>query len=357
MEKPPYSDVPKPMEHHGVADQPEIRRSREVIIIGGGLAGLSAAIYLGRALRDVLIIDAGESLALWEPEVQNYLGFESIDGRDLLRRGREQALCYGADILHEEVERVWKEGERFRIKAKKTSFDAGRLLLTTGVYHLPPKIPSVDDCVGKSIFFCKDCDGYRVQGKRVIIAGHNNSAVQYALGIMAFTECVMLLTNGEVPSWDKEHERWLRTYEIPIYNGKIHQVEHDNGCIASVTLADGRNLAADCLFTTRGDVCHNSLAQQLGAELDNDGQVMVDADQRTNVFGLYSAGCVTPANCQMIIAAGDGALAAQTINTDLFHEALSNGSLLEHRHGQIARGRTEPLLLFRTDRSISDRAC
>ena len=90
------------MEHDQVPELPEISRSREVIIIGGGLAGLSAAIYLGRALRDVLVIDAGESLAIWEPEVQNYLGFpECIDGRELLRRGREQALKYGAEFIRE----------------------------------------------------------------------------------------------------------------------------------------------------------------------------------------------------------------------------------------------------------------
>src|SRR5438045_3637521 len=98
MEKPPYSELPKPMPRHEAPDVPGISKSREVIVIGGGLAGLSAAIYLGRALRDVLVIDAGESLALWEPEVQNYLGFpDCIEGRELLRRGRAQALRYGAE--------------------------------------------------------------------------------------------------------------------------------------------------------------------------------------------------------------------------------------------------------------------
>src|SRR5687768_16670728 len=191
MTKPPYSELPKPMEHHEVPEPPDISRSREVIIIGGGLAGLSAAIYLGRALRDVLIIDAGESLAIWEPEVQNYLGFpECIDGRELLKRGREQALKYGAETIHEEVDRLAVENGVFRVQAKKSSFEARRLLLATGVYHLPPKIPCVNECVGKSMFFCKDCDGYRVQGKNVVIAGHNNDAVEYALGIMLYTECV-----------------------------------------------------------------------------------------------------------------------------------------------------------------------
>lgn len=332
------------MERHQVPEPPAMARSREVIIIGGGLAGLSAAIYLGRALRDVLIIDAAESLAIWEPEVQNYLGFETIDGRELLRRGREQALRYGAEIVHEEVDRLWKEGGQFHLQAKKSRFQARRLLLATGVYHLPPKIPAVNECVGKSMFFCKDCDGYRVQGKRVIIAGANNDAVDYALGILTFTHCVMLLTNGEVPHWDDQHERWLREYKLPVHIERIMHVDHARGQISSVTLASGQKVAADCLFTTRGDVFHNQLARQLGAALDADGQVIVEK-QRTSVPGLYAAGCVTPANCQMIIAAGDGAAAAQCINRDLFEESLRSGSLREHRQDQVARGNTEPLFL------------
>jgi thioredoxin reductase (NADPH) len=345
MSKPSYSEVPKPMERHEAPEHHHVPREREVIIIGGGLAGLSAAIYLGRALRDVLIIDAGESLAIWEPEVQNYLGFEKISGCELLRRGREQAQRYGAEIIHEEVERVSKEGHAFCVKAKKSAFEARKLLLATGVYHLPPKIPAVNECVGKSIFFCKDCDGYRVQGKRVIIAGANNDAVDYALGMMAFTECVMLLTNGEVPHWNDEHERWLREYKVPIHIDKIMHVEHAAGCIQSLTLASGEKLAANCLFTTRGDVFHNDLARQLGAKLDRDGQVITDNEQRTSVPGLYAAGCVTPANCQMIIAAGDGATAAQSINRDLFEDNVRSGTLLEHRSRQIASGNAEPLFL------------
>jgi thioredoxin reductase (NADPH) len=347
MDKPPYSELPKPMERHEVPEHHHVASEREVIIIGGGLAGLSAAIYLGRALRDVLIIDAGESLAIWEPEVQNYLGFEKIDGRELLRRARDQALCYGAEIVREEVEEISRpsnESARFGVKAKKTSFSARRLLLATGVYHLPPKIPAVNECVGKSMFFCKDCDGYRVQGKPVIIAGANNDAVDYALGILMFTECVVILTNGEVPRWDSEHDRWLREYEVPVYTEQITCVDHDQGCIRSVTLAGGQKVSADCLFTTRGDVCHNHLAQQLGAALDKQGQVIVDGEQRTNVPGLYAAGCVTPANCQMIIAAGDGATAAQAINRDLFAESLRTGSLKAHRSRQVARGNTEPIV-------------
>src|SRR5436190_4083657 len=302
MEKPSYSQLPEPMERSRVPNSPPIRRSREIIIVGGGLAGLSAAIYLGRALRDVLIIDAEESLAIWELEVQNYLGFpDSIQGCELLRRGREQARHYGAELIREEVDRLSRENGRFHVYAKKSEFDCRKLLLATGVYHLPPRIPAVDGCVGESMVFCKDCDGYRVQGRRVIIVGCNNEAVEYALGILMFTECVMLLTNDKHPGWDALHDKWLRDYKIPVYTEKIVEVQHDSGYLNCIELRNAAKLQVDCLFTTRGDVIHNRLARQLGAQVDADGQIIVDHCQRTSIPGLFAAGCVTPANCQMII--------------------------------------------------------
>jgi thioredoxin reductase (NADPH) len=343
VEKPRYSEVPEPMPEHKAVVKPGTERNPEVIIVGGGIAGLSAAIYLGRALREVLVIDAAESLALWEPEVQNYLGFpDGISGKDLLRRGREQAQRFGAQWACDEIEAVRREEQGFYLQGKEKEYSCRKLLLATGVYHLPPRIPEVDECVGKSMFFCKDCDGYRVQGKRVAIVGVNNTAVRYALGITTFTDKVCLLTNGETPHWDSQKRALLEQFNVPVFLEKIEHVRQSQGQIAALQLSNGECVHLDCLFTTRGDVYHNSLAQQLGARLDEDGQVIVDTDQRTNVPSLYAAGCVTTANCQMIIAAGDGATAAQAINSELFDECVKSGELLRERSRQVKNGATEP---------------
>jgi thioredoxin reductase (NADPH) len=326
-EKPNYSDVPRPLSHSEIPPIAAEGTDREIIIVGGGLAGLSAAIYLGRALRDVLVIDAGDSLALWEPEVQNYLGFpEGIDGRELLKKGREQAARYGAEFVTEEITNAWVAEGNFHLIGKKSEFRGVRVLLATGVYHLPPKIPAVNECVGKSLFFCKDCDGYRVQGKRVGIVGATDEAAEYALGILAYTDSVALLANGERPAWDGQHADWLKEYDIPVILQRIIEVMHCEGKVQELRFESGKGLPLDYLFTVRGDVYHNSLARQLGAEVDAEGQVVVDHCQRTTVKGLYAAGCVTPANCQMIIAAGHGAAAAQAINRDLFEQSLSSGA-------------------------------
>lgn len=315
----------------------------DVIIVGGGIAGLSAAIYLGRALRKTLIIDAGRSLARWEPEVHNYLGFpEGIDGNELLRRGLEQAKSFHVSFREDEIARSARDESGFWLLGKNREYRCRRLLLATGLYHLPPELPRVSECLGHTMFFCKDCDGWRVKGKSIAIVGNNNEAVEYALGMLFYSPCVVIATNGKIPRWDEQHAAWLEEYEISYFTGKIHDVCGEDKQISELHFETGQAVKVDALFTTRGDVFHNDLAKELGANLDEEGQIIVDSCMKTNVQGLYASGCVTPANCQMIIAAGQGATAAQAINRDLFEESLSTHKLRRFREKQLQNEETEP---------------
>src|SRR5437764_5837731 len=317
--------------------------TREVIVVGGGIAGLSAAIYLGRAQRDVLVIDSGHSMAKWEPVVQNYLGFPNgVGGEQLLKNGRIQARRYKARIIRDEIRTVSSRKSIFVLKGKRKTYRTKRLLVATGIFHLPPEIPGVKRCLGHSMFFCKDCDGYRVRGKRIAIIGANNEAVEYALGMLDYSACVVLATNGEEARWDKKHERWLGEYEIPVALQPIRDVDHRNRKIRALQFASDAAIKIDYIFTTRGDIFHNQLAKKLGAKLDPDGQIKVDQCMRTSVRRLYAAGCVTPANCQMIIAAGQGAAAAQAINRDLFEDSLATHSLRRFRAAQLDDEKTVP---------------
>src|SRR5436305_9773324 len=127
----------------------------EVIIAGGGIAGLSAAIYLGRAERETIVVDSGKSMARWEPDVQNYLGFpKGVPGEELLRLAREQARRYGVKIVGDELVSARKRGGRFFLRGARNSYVCQRLLLATGIFHLPPEIPGVKPCLGHSLFFC-----------------------------------------------------------------------------------------------------------------------------------------------------------------------------------------------------------
>jgi thioredoxin reductase (NADPH) len=317
--------------------------TREVIVVGGGIAGLSAAIYLGRAQRDVVVIDSGHSMAKWEPVVQNYLGFPNgVGGEELLKNGRTQATRYDASFIRDEIKTVSARKSIFVLKGKRKTYRTKRLLIATGIFHLPPEIPGVKQCLGHSMFFCKDCDGYRVRGKRIAIIGANNETVEYALAMLDYSACVIVATNGKRPLWDQQHARYLEEYEIPVARKGINDVDHRRRKIRALEFASGSSVKIDYLFTTRGDIFHNQLARKLGAKIDPDGQIKVDQCMRTSVPRLYAAGCVTPANCQMIIAAGQGAAAAQAINRDLFEESLATHSLRRFRQDQLENDKTVP---------------
>lgn len=311
----------------------------DAVVVGGGPAGLSAAVYLGRARRRTLLLHSGHSMAKWELDVQNYLGFpQGIAGADLLDRGLSQALRYGVDVVEDNVDSL-SVAEPFRLVGREMVYEGKRILLATGLTHLPPDIPGVKECLGRSLFFCKDCDAYRVQGRRIVIIGWNNEAAEYALGMLAFSPSVKICTNGRQAVWDGIHAGWLNEYGVSVSSLRICAVDHDGGWIGSFTLESGELLEADAAFTTRGDVAHNRLAAQASAALNEDGQVVVDHCMHTSVPGLYAAGCLTSANCQMIIAAGQGAIAGQAINRSLFEESLCRHALPhETRRRLVWRG-------------------
>ena len=336
------------MVQHFDLDDPGVH---EVVVVGGGIAGLSAAIYLGRAQRDTLVIDSGHSMAKWEPVVENYLGFpRGVGGEELLKNGCAQAERYDVRFARDEIANVTSRKSGFVLKGKRKTYRTRRLLLATGIFHLPPEIPGVKDCLGHSMFFCKDCDGYRVRGKRIAIVGANNEAVEYALGMLHYSACVIVVTNGERPRWDKRHANWLEEYKIPVARKSVRDVEYRKRKIRALEFAGEKAVRIDYLFTTRGDIFHNQLAKKLGATIDSDGQIKVDQCMRTSVPRLYAAGCVTPANCQMIIAAGQGAAAAQAINRDLFEESLATHSLRRLRAEQMDKEKTVPEVLRRNQK-------
>ena len=178
---------------------------REVIMIGGGIAGLSAAIYLGRAQRDTLVIDSGHSMAKWDPIVENYLGFpDGVGGEELLADGRQQAERYEVRFAKDEIIEVSRIGQTASNCAERAEPIGRNDFCSRPAFFISRrKSPGVKECLGHSMFFCKDCDGYRVRGKRIAICGANNEAVEYALGHAALLACVMVATNGEATALER----------------------------------------------------------------------------------------------------------------------------------------------------------
>ena len=300
----------------------------DAVIVGGGLAGLSAAIYLGRSRRHTLVVDNGHSMARWEPAVENYLGFpQGLSGRSLLDRGRAQVQRFGARVIADEIVRIRRPSDTFLVEGSDDSYRGRRVLLATGLTHLLPDIPGADVCLGRTVLFCKDCDAYRVQGKRIAVYGRRNEAARYALAMLAFSPSITIVTNGQRPAWDPLYQAYLSEYGIRVRAEPVKELVHRDGTLQMVLFRSGEPCEVQAMFTTRGDVFHTALAEGLGAAEDAEGQLIVDADMRTTIEGLYAAGCVTPANCQMIIAAGQGATAAQAIDRDLFDESLQRHRL------------------------------
>lgn len=300
----------------------------DAVIVGGGLAGLSAAIYLGRSRRHTLVVDNGHSMARWEPAVENYLGFpQGLSGRSLLDRGRAQVQRFGARMIADEIVRIRCQSDTFLVEGSDDSYRGRRVLLATGLTHLLPDIPGADVCLGRTVLFCKDCDAYRVQGKRIAVYGRRNEAARYALAMLAFSPSITIVTNGQRPAWDPLYQAYLSEYGIRVRAEPVKELVHRDGTLQMVLFRSGEPCEVQAMFTTRGDVFHTALAEGLGAAEDAEGQLIVDADMRTTIEGLYAAGCVTPANCQMIIAAGQGATAAQAIDRDLFDESLQRHRL------------------------------
>jgi len=238
----------------------------DVIIIGAGLAGLSAAVYLARARREALVIDSGRSMARWEPDVQNYLGFpDGIAGDELLRRARRQARRYGSKFVRDEIRSAGLSKGTFVLRGVRGRYRSRRLLIATGIFHIPPDVPGIKPCLGHSMFFCKDCDGYRVQGKSVAIYGWTNETVEYALAMVFYSPCVSIVTDGHAPRWDRVHARWVREYKIPVYPATIHGVRRRGRSMQGLRLENGTEVKVDALFTTRGDIYFSQLAKGLGA--------------------------------------------------------------------------------------------
>jgi thioredoxin reductase (NADPH) len=171
------------------------------------------------------------------------------------------------------------------------------------------------------MFFCKDCDGYRVQNRSVAVYGWSNETAEYALAMRIYTKHIIIVTDGRKPRWNRRHGRWIRSHGLQVIRQTIRDVRQRRGQIRALVFKDAE-VPVEGLFTTRGDIYFSKLAENLGAKLNRTGEIVVGIKMKTTVNGLYAAGCVTPANCQMIIAAGQGATAAQSINRDLFEDSL-----------------------------------
>ncbi|MFC4102339.1 NAD(P)/FAD-dependent oxidoreductase [Paenibacillus xanthanilyticus] len=300
----------------------------DCMIVGGGLAGLQAAIQLGRYNRSTLVVDAGDGRSTLCRRYNNILGWpEGVSGRTLREAGKQQALAHGVRFLEGKAIGAERTADGFAITTASGDRAVGRrLLLATGVVDRLPELPGLAACLGTSIYVCPDCDGYEATGKPSLILGAGDAGAHMALTVRYWTDQLTYVNHERTPV-DSElrkqmDEQGILYIEEPIAG--IDRSGEDGEAMTGITLQDGRQLRADTAFAAfGGNEVRAELAEQLGVQLFKNRHILVDARTKmTSVPGVWAAGDIVAHSEQTIIAMGDGSQAAIWMHKTLLHEEL-----------------------------------
>lgn len=336
----------------------------EVAIIGGGPAGLTAALWLGRYLHRVVVIDSGDPRN-WETRgVNGFPGHPGITPADLRGRTRDECREFGVELVDGFVGRVRHGDDGFTVefdpmpetKAREDQRGSGaprtpsdnaprpetrsirvdRLLLTFGLRDEWPKVPGLSQVYGSVAHVCPDCDGYDTRGKKVVVIAAGRKAAGMALNLTTWTRDIVICTNGRAPDLDAEQCAKLDALNIPVLSASIERVVPQGDRIYSLELEGGMHLDCDHLFFALSQRPADDLGAQLDCDRDHDGHIVVDAHQHTSVKHVWAAGDITPGPQLAIVAAAEGAVAALAIHKSL----VPNDRKLESRPRRNGRAAT-----------------
>ncbi|MBR0471413.1 MAG: FAD-dependent oxidoreductase [Methanosphaera sp.] len=293
----------------------------DIIIIGAGPGGLTAGIYAGRAGLDVLIIDQGQSggTANTAPLVENYPGFDKIPGDELMKNVSQQAGLY-CDIEELTIvqEIVKSSDNSYEVVTHKGSFASKYVILATGCEHRTLDVPGVAEFTGRGVSYCAVCDGNFFVDREVIIVGGGNSAATEALYLNRIGVKCSIVHRRDRLRCDVKLQEDLEKNNVPIYwDSELKQIRGEmmveEAVIINKKTQKETTLKVNGIFIAVGNVPNNKLALDYGIKCDEYGYIMTDENMKTSDDGIYAVGDVTGGIKQIVVAAGQGAIASDSI--------------------------------------------
>lgn len=297
----------------------------DVIIIGSGPAGLTAGIYAGRQGLKTLILE--EKLTggagLMVPNMENYPGFELITGKLLIEYTKKQVLKYAEINEMEKVEKLEILGENeIKVSSQKAEYKARSVILCTGTTHRKLNAPGESEFLGRGVFYCAVCDGPLFAGKRILVVGGGNTAIQGALYLDTIGSYTAVAHRRDELRAEKYLREKLKEREIAMFWDSVVDEIKGDMFVKSVVLFNKKTnkkmeYPIDGVFIAVGDIPSNGIAKDIGVETDKNGYIITDKSQRTSMHGVYSAGDITGGVNQWVVACGEGAVAALSAYNDL----------------------------------------
>ena len=306
----------------------------DVVAVGGGAAGLSAALVLGRARRAVAVVDGGAPRNAPAAHMQGFLSRDGMPPTELLAAGRAEVSGYGVELVDDQVVAI-EPGFVVRLDGGRV-LKTRRILIATGVLDELPEIPGVRERWGRDLLHCPYCHGWEVRDQPIGVLGTLPGSVQHALLVRQWSDAVAFF----VHTYDlTAGERFqLEARDVQVVDGEVARLVVEDDRLVGVGLSDGRVIARTALFIRPGNVPHpDGLVTGLGCEVDDAGFVTVDATGRTSVQGVWAAGNVVDPRAQVITAAGAGSAAAIAINADLVQDDVAHAAEDRRAHDTPSR--------------------
>lgn len=297
-----------------------------IVIIGAGPAGISAALYAARGNMNPLVINNGIGALEKAEKIENYYGLEQpLSGKELYERGISQAEALGVRILDAEVLGI-SGFDTFTVKTTAGDFDTVSVILATGGKRSAPKIPGLKDFEGRGVSYCAVCDAFFYRGKEVAVVGNGEFALHEAEELRNVTQDVTIYTDGKEPQFSREHPIAVNTMKIQAIEGddKVSGLLMQSDTAAQDAEAPENSFyPADGVFVALGTAGSTEIARQMGAEITDKGNIKTDEEMATTIPGLFAAGDCTGGLLQVSKAVYEGSMAAISAGKYVRHKKVS----------------------------------